>query len=85
MKRPVRALVDAYGTAQRLREILAEKGMTQKELARRLDTNTSSVSNWFSGKAVPSIVYLLTLSAVLEMPIEDIVVYDMVETEEVPV
>ena len=37
-----------------IREAMARKAMSDKELARRVKTNTGTVNNWMSGKNLPS-------------------------------
>ena len=38
----------------RIKEVMAEHGLTQTALANRLGTNQSSVSSWLSGRSNPS-------------------------------
>lgn len=40
---------------ERLRELRTEKGMSQKELARLLNTTNSSVCDWERGRSEPNL------------------------------
>lgn len=40
----------SYGIAERLSEVLKEKGMTQKEFAEQLHKRESEISKWLTGR-----------------------------------
>ena len=46
----------------RIRKLRAEKGMSQAELARRLDVTRSSVNAWESGLSAPTIQYVAAMT-----------------------
>ncbi len=51
----------------RMREAMARQGMTQAELARRLDVRDATVSDWFNRGALPSGAVMLRLPEVLRV------------------
>lgn len=40
----------SFGIAERLSEILKSKGLTQKDLARKLNKRESEISKWLTGR-----------------------------------
>lgn len=50
----------------RIREIRKEKGLSQLELARKLNVNQTAVSQWERGTTLPSASVLLKLSSILD-------------------
>lgn len=52
-------------TAQRLRQILTEKGLSQQDLANASDVNKSSVSQYLNGTHAPSNISAGKMAAVL--------------------
>ena len=60
----------------RLRAIRAAQGMTQHELAEKLDTIQSHVSDMERGIRKPTIQQLLNLSRALRVPVDDILAID---------
>ncbi len=55
-----------------LKEIFKAKGIKQKWLASKLGVSEVSVSNWAKGKSVPSQKHLEKLSAILGVPVKDL-------------
>lgn len=53
--------------SKRIKDGLKKKGMTQKELARRLGINRSSVGQWVSGRALPSLDKFLRIVEILDL------------------
>lgn len=53
----------------RLREIREEKGLTQKELAKKLNLDGHNIGDWERGKCEPSISMIIKLSNVLDVSI----------------
>lgn len=48
--------------AQRLRELRIEKGLSMKELAKKLNTTDAAISNWENEINEPKISYLKTIA-----------------------
>ena len=59
--------------AGKLREIRLRLGMTQEELARRLKTDSGSISRFETGKREPSLLEMLTYSNLAGVTINDLV------------
>ncbi|HNS79440.1 MAG TPA: helix-turn-helix transcriptional regulator [Syntrophorhabdus sp.] len=53
-----------------LKEILDEKGIKQRFIARKMDVSVSTVSLWVLGKTHPTIPNLKKLAAVLEVDVD---------------
>lgn len=63
--------------ADSLAKFRKEKGMTQKELAEKLNVSDKAVSRWETGKNYPDIDTLHRLSELLEVTINDILKGDL--------
>jgi transcriptional regulator with XRE-family HTH domain len=48
--------------SERIRRLREENGMSQAELARRLDVTRSSVNAWESGLSAPTIQYVVAMT-----------------------
>jgi transcriptional regulator with XRE-family HTH domain len=57
---------------KRLKLVLIAKGISQKELAIRINVNESCVSNWVKGKRIPHIHQFLNLRQVLGLSVEEL-------------
>ncbi|QLL69558.1 helix-turn-helix domain-containing protein [Lactobacillus sp. 3B(2020)] len=55
-----------------LRDFRKKAGMSQMELAKRLDCSLGSVANWENGKSRPNADYIWKLSKVLEVTTDQI-------------
>ena len=55
----------------RIRDIRKGKGMTQTELAYRLDKDQPSINRLETGKINPSFIYLSEIASGLEVKLED--------------
>jgi transcriptional regulator with XRE-family HTH domain len=53
-----------------LKEILSEKGIKQRFIARKLDVSVSTVSLWVLGKTHPTIPNLKKLAQVLDVDLD---------------
>lgn len=53
-------------------QLRKEKGLTQRELADRLNVSDKAVSRWETGRNYPDIEILQNLAAVLEVPVGDL-------------
>ena len=53
---------------ERLRELRTEKGMSQKELARLLNTTNSSVCDWERGRSEPNLETVAQIARQLHVP-----------------
>lgn len=60
----------------RLKEILVKKQLSQAHLARIMGTSTVTMSAWATGKAMPSVESLIRISEILEVSLDELVIYD---------
>lgn len=58
---------------------LFKKGMSQLELADRMEVSPQQINNWVSGRVVPKMDKLLKMSDILECSINDF--YELIEEE----
>ena len=58
--------------AKKLRELRKEKGLTQKELAEKLNLTAHNIGDWERGKCEPSINMVIQLANVLDISIEEL-------------
>lgn len=58
-----------------------EKGMTQKQLAEKLNVSDKSVSEWKQGLSVPDSDTLISISEILETPVSTLLGETVVETK----
>jgi transcriptional regulator with XRE-family HTH domain len=60
----------------RLKEILVKKQLSQAKLARAMGISTVSMSAWATGKAMPSVESLIRISEILEVSLDELVIYN---------
>lgn len=65
--------MDVTKTGNLIKELRIEKGLTQKELAVKLNVSTAAVSKWENGKGFPDISILEPLSSELGISITELV------------
>lgn len=56
----------------RIKVILAEKGMTNVELAKKLDKNQQTISRWCANDSQPSVETLVQIAQVLGVKAKDL-------------
>lgn len=56
----------------RLKVVLAEKGMTNKQLAEILDKDPSVISKWVTNVAQPNVEMLIQLAKILGVRVDDL-------------
>jgi len=54
-------------------EILKKRGIKQKHIAEKLGVSESSVSHWVKGKNMPKAKYILKLTLLLNVSIEELI------------
>jgi transcriptional regulator with XRE-family HTH domain len=64
--------VDAKRIGQKIEALLQKKEWSQRDLARRLGVQPPNVNRWIKGHIAPSAASLQKLSAVLRVPIEEL-------------
>ena len=58
----------------RLKEILVREGISQKDLAKKLDKNEHTVSNWCINKSQPHLKDLYKIAKILKVDICELLV-----------
>lgn len=58
----------------RIKAVLAEKQLTSKWLAERLEKSENTVSKWCSNKVQPSLENLIEIAKILEIDVRDLLV-----------
>lgn len=58
----------------RLKAVLAEKQLTSKWLAERLEKSENTVSKWCSNKVQPSLENLIEIAKILDIDVRDLLV-----------
>lgn len=58
----------------RLKQIIKERGLTQSKIAEAMKVSTVSVSQWASGKSIPSLKSLVKLTEILGVTLDELVI-----------
>lgn len=66
-------VLDIRGTGWQIKSLLAERNMTQSDLARKLGLTPMAVHKWITGKTVPTVDNLVCLSEIFDLGIDDII------------
>ena len=65
--------MDSMQFGQFIAELRKERGMTQKELAARLNVTDKAVSRWETGKGFPDIKLLENLARALDVTLVELI------------
>lgn len=65
----------------RLKVVLAEKGLTNKWLAEQLGKDSSTISKWVTNSSQPTLETLIQIARVLEVDIKDLLHSSLKEAE----
>lgn len=63
----------------RLKEILKKRGLTQLFLANAMDLSKVTINQWATGKTMPSVESLIKLCEILDVSLDDLVIYKKVK------
>lgn len=74
----------SFAIADRIEEVLKRKGMTQRELAKRLGKRESEVSKWLTGRHNFTTNTIARISLALNAPIINVASYTYNISEEEP-
>ena len=73
---PFYCRIDLKATGENISRLLQTHGLTVKELQMYMGFGSSrSIYKWMEGKTVPSLDNLIVLSQVLQVPMDDIVIW----------
>ena len=56
----------------RIKELLAKKGLTAKWVAGKVDCHPTEVSNWIGGRRLPNLTRAIKLAKLLDCSVEDL-------------
>lgn len=77
-------VMDTVITGRFISELRKEKGLTQAELAERLNVTDKAVSKWETGRSAPDVSLLIPLSEILEVTVTEILKGERISTEILP-
>jgi transcriptional regulator with XRE-family HTH domain len=60
----------------RLKEILKQKGITQLSISKGMELSSVTINKWAKGKTMPSVESLIRLCEILEVSLDELVIYD---------
>ncbi len=66
-------MFDAKKTGQKIAALRKEKGMTQEEIAEKVDVSCQAVSKWENGYAMPEVALLSKLTKILDCSVDIII------------
>jgi len=58
---------------ENLKRIREEKGVSQRELARKISISIPNISRWENGKAYPQVIWVYRIAEVLKITPEELV------------
>lgn len=64
--------MELKGIGQMIRIARIKKGMTQADLAAKLDVSQGAVGQWEQGMTIPRPRHIVRLSSLLEIPVEEL-------------
>lgn len=73
-------VIDLEETGKNLKKLMKQRGVGVLEVADVLTTSPQSVYKWLNGKCLPSIDNLLNLAGILEVTMEQIIVYEVLKS-----
>lgn len=59
--------------SKKVRKLIRDKGLTQKEVADEIGINPSTISDWIKGNAIPSNLNLQSLAQLLEINPDELI------------
>lgn len=58
---------------EKLKELRKELGLTQEEVAERLHVSRAAIARWETGKGIPDISNLITISEVFDISLDELI------------
>lgn len=74
--------MDMQKTGKFLQELRKEKGITQKDLATKINVSDKTVSKWENGNGFPDVVSLNALSAFYQVSLNELLAGERIMKEE---
>ena len=77
----LKPVLDLAATGAKIKTVMKDKGITTRELQIIMDfPYVQTIYNWFAGKNMPTIDNLVVLAKILAVPMDDLVVTNLIET-----
>ena len=77
----LKPVLDLAATGAKIKTVMKDKGITARELQIIMDfPYVQTIYNWFAGKNMPTIDNLVVLAKILAVPMDDLVVTNLIET-----
>ena len=77
----LKPVLDLAATGAKIKTIMKDNGITARELQIIMDfPYVQTIYNWFAGKNMPTIDNLVVLAKILAVPMDDLVVTNLIET-----
>lgn len=70
-------------TGEFIKKLRKEKNLTQKELADKLNCTDKAISRWETGRGIPEISFLLPLSEILDVSVNELLLGEKFEKEQI--
>ena len=78
----LKPVLDLEGTGTKIKTLMKLRGVTPRQLQLIMDfPYVQTIYNWFAGKNMPTIDNLIVLAKILAVPMDDLIVTNLVETE----
>ncbi len=74
--------MNAQRTGEFIKTLRKGKKLTQKELAEKLNCTDKAISRWETGRGIPEISFLLPLSEILDVSVNEILLGEKIEKED---
>lgn len=76
-------VIDLAATGRNIALLRKQKGLSVRDLQSILGfASPQAIYKWQNGDSLPSVDHLVVLSAIFEVPVDEILVTETVETEE---
>lgn len=75
--------MDNIKTGQFIKDLRTEKGLTQQELAEKLNCTNKAISRWETGNGSPDIDFLVPLAEILDVTVNELLVGKRIKEDEI--
>lgn len=75
--------MDNVKTGQFIKDLRTEKGLTQQELAEKLNCTNKAISRWETGTGSPDIDFLVPLAEILEVSVNELLSGEKIKDNEI--
>ena len=75
--------MDNTKTGQFIKNLRTEKGLTQQELAEKLNCTNKAISRWETGSGSPDIDFLVPLAEILDVSVNELLAGERIKDNEI--